>query len=185
MPLITLAEVKSWLGIVDSSEDALLTAICGAVDAFVKKYCHREFESATRTEKYHGTGSHELLLQEYPVTEIFSIKINDVEESLSDYDVDKEVGVLYSKVGKIPRGIYNVEVKYIGGYTEQDLPADLKMGLYLAAESLYRRYKDRAVGLESQTISDWSRNYAGLLDGFPREALSFIDRYRTPNPLAV
>lgn len=185
LSLITVDEAKSWLGIVGTGEDTLLTTICNAVDTFVKKYCNREFESTTRTEKYHGTGSRELLLREYPVAEVSSIKINDVAESVSDYDLDNEAGVLYSKAGNIPRGVYNVQVTYTGGYTAQNLPADLKMGLYLAVESLYRRYKDRAVGLESQTISDWSRNYAGLPDGFPREALSFIDRYRTPNALAV
>jgi hypothetical protein len=73
--LINLTEVKTFLkkSLADTSEDALLKQIIGAVDAEAKKFFDRQIEQATYTDYYDGNNSRVLLLNEYPVTSVASV----------------------------------------------------------------------------------------------------------------
>jgi len=68
--LITLAQLKEWLGISGTGEDSLLNRIGAEACRRVETYCGRTFASATYNEWLDGTGTRSLLLRNYPVTEV-------------------------------------------------------------------------------------------------------------------
>jgi hypothetical protein len=77
--LITLARAKQDIvSITDSSQDALLTTLITAVSDAIEKWCRRRFVSTARDELYNGTGDRRLLLREYPVQIISSVRYRPV-----------------------------------------------------------------------------------------------------------
>jgi hypothetical protein len=77
--LITLARSKQGIqAITDSSQDALLTVLVTAVSDAVAKFCRRDFISKAYDELYNGTGDRRLLLREYPVQSVQSVRYRPV-----------------------------------------------------------------------------------------------------------
>jgi hypothetical protein len=77
--LITLARAKQNIpSITDSSQDALLTALITAVSDAVEKWCRRYFLSRAFDELYDGTGDRRLLLRQYPVQQVTSVRYRPV-----------------------------------------------------------------------------------------------------------
>jgi len=74
--LTTLADLKTYLGITDSSEDDLLNLLIADADAAILGYLDRAIEQATLTEYYSGDGTTNLLLQQRPVTAITSVHVD-------------------------------------------------------------------------------------------------------------
>jgi hypothetical protein len=73
MAIVTLAEVKTFLGISGAAEDSKLNLIIGYVDATIKQYCGQNFEQATYTEFYSGTGNKTVVLRKRPVQSITNV----------------------------------------------------------------------------------------------------------------
>ena len=77
MALTTLADLKTYLGITDTSEDDLLNLLIADADAAILGYIGRTIESATLTEYYSGDGTQMLVLQQRPVTAVTSANVDD------------------------------------------------------------------------------------------------------------
>ena len=75
MALTTLAEVKTYLGITGTEDDALLTSLIDRAGKLIKNYTHRTLESTTFRQRYDGKRSRDLVLKEYPVISIDYISI--------------------------------------------------------------------------------------------------------------
>lgn len=76
MAIIELTDVKTYLGITATTEDAKLTQFIGFVDAQIKQYCRQNFEQATYTEYYSGTGVRTVVLLRRPVQSITSVYLD-------------------------------------------------------------------------------------------------------------
>jgi len=77
--LITLARAKQNIqSITDASQDALLTTLITAYSEAIEKWCRRPFASRVRDELYSGTGDRRLLLREYPVQSVQSVRYRPV-----------------------------------------------------------------------------------------------------------
>ncbi len=77
--LITLARAKqSNLLIVDSTQDALLQALITACSDAVEKYCRRRFLTHAYDELYSGNGDRRLLLRQYPLQSVQSVRYRPV-----------------------------------------------------------------------------------------------------------
>jgi hypothetical protein len=77
--LITLARAKQDIqSITDSSQDALLAVLITAVSDAVEKYCRRRFVSTAYDELYDGDGDRRLLLRQYPIQSIKSVRYRPV-----------------------------------------------------------------------------------------------------------
>jgi hypothetical protein len=73
--LITLARAKQDIqAITDNSQDALLTVLITAISDAVEKFCRRDFTSKSYDELYSGSGDHRLLLREYPIQSVQSVR---------------------------------------------------------------------------------------------------------------
>ena len=77
--LITLSRAKQNIqAITDSSQDSVLTTLITAVSDAVEKYCNRRFVSTARDELYNGTGDRRLILREYPIQSVQSVRYRPV-----------------------------------------------------------------------------------------------------------
>ena len=78
MALSTLAAFKIHLSRTPgaASDDLTLQQMLDAADKAVKTYCGRDFESATYTEFYSGTGRRDLVLRQRPVTSVTSVHLD-------------------------------------------------------------------------------------------------------------
>lgn len=78
MALTTLAAIKAFLNIPASNttQDDWLTALQEAAEQTIKSYCNRDFESATYTEYYTGTGLRTFTLRQTPVSSITSLYLD-------------------------------------------------------------------------------------------------------------
>lgn len=70
MAITTTALFKTYAKITHADDDTLIgTLIARAQDA-IEDYCDRAFDSTTYREQYDGDGSTDLILKQYPVTEV-------------------------------------------------------------------------------------------------------------------
>jgi hypothetical protein len=77
--LITLARAKQNIqAVADASQDGLLTALVTSVSEAVEKYCRRRFVSTAYDELYNGTGDRRLLLRQYPIQSVQSVRYRPV-----------------------------------------------------------------------------------------------------------
>jgi hypothetical protein len=77
--LISLARAKQNLqSITDTSQDALLTALITAVSDQIEKFCRRDFISKSYDELYNGHGDRRLLLRQYPIQSVQSVRYRPV-----------------------------------------------------------------------------------------------------------
>src|SRR5262245_17184667 len=77
--LITLARAKQNIqSITDDSQDALLAVLITAVSDVIEKFCRRDFYSRAYDEIYHGNGDARLLLREYPIQSVKSVRYGPV-----------------------------------------------------------------------------------------------------------
>jgi hypothetical protein len=75
--LITLARAYQQLSGV-SGVDATLQTLITAVSDFIEKYCRRDFVSTVYDEIYNGNGARRLLLRQYPVISVQSVRYRPV-----------------------------------------------------------------------------------------------------------
>jgi hypothetical protein len=77
MALTTLSDLKTFLGITDTSEDTLLSLLITQVSDAIQEYCGRTFGSSSYTEFYCGDGKPYLSLNQRPVTSISNIYLDN------------------------------------------------------------------------------------------------------------
>ncbi len=80
MALTTLTSVKTQGGIAfgDTSRDAQLRSLIDAMTSLVKQHLNRDLESTNYIEYYSGNGTPLLLLNQYPVTAVSRVCLDDL-----------------------------------------------------------------------------------------------------------
>jgi hypothetical protein len=105
MSLDTIANVKLRLGVTDSADDSLLSALMDSADQFVAEFCGRDFGGGSFTE-YHSGGTAVIFLRNYPVQTVTSVKVDpaygfgsETTRPATAYVVHPERGVIQSLTG--------------------------------------------------------------------------------------
>jgi hypothetical protein len=131
--IVTLTDVKNYMGITRITDDVVLFRILERADRQMKSECRREFESASRTEYYDGFATCELNVREAPITAITSIYDDcdiafgsDTLIPATDYYYDANKGIIYLKYSVFTKGIKNIKVVYTAGYSAMTMPYDVK-----------------------------------------------------------
>jgi uncharacterized phiE125 gp8 family phage protein len=164
---------------VDPSDDDLLGLLIPAASAAIETYCNRKFTRAEYTERVDVRRSGYVLLRNYPLESVESI---DDETDLSDYDIDREKGVV-SKVGWNDNN--PVTVIYTAGYVlpgntlvegATTLPADIEYGCILLIQHMRRE-----PGVTSERVGDLAVTYAQNEGRMPPAVRALIDSYRNIN----
>jgi hypothetical protein len=76
MALITLARAEEQIPNFNTADTQVLTDILSACEDVIERYCNRTFELTTYDELYDGPGYPNLLLYQYPVTEVLRVAFN-------------------------------------------------------------------------------------------------------------
>jgi hypothetical protein len=156
MAIIDLSDLKTHLGVTDSSQDTILQMIVDATNQYVSNYCHRKFEASTYSELYDGPGQAALVLKNRPVTGIISVLENNITidertevGGVGYYQVDINQGILW-RDDHWGLGYGNVQVAYEAGYSE--IPSDLMFATLRTAEYFYNTSYYRTAGVSGENL---------------------------------
>ncbi len=204
MSLDTLANVKARLGITTSADDTLLGLLQDSADAAIANYCNRDFAGGSFTE-YHPGGSEFILLRNFPVDSVTSVKVDpnqvfgsDTLVSSSSYVVHTDRGVIQSVSGPfLPRnvnGLVNTDIRVwtrgprvvqvVYATATSSVPNDVKKAYARLVGHWYRQVKtESASNFENvaqqkygETFVIFGKSSAGL----PADVRELLDLYRVP-----
>jgi hypothetical protein len=181
MALVTLQLVKEHLEIplANTSQDTRLNLLIGVVSEHVEDYCQRTFAETTYSKQYDGTSQSDLVLDEYPVTSVTSLYIDNGRDFDSSALVDAdeyeliEPNALRLHHGRFPRGSLNVKVDYVAGYAT--IPNAIQYATLLIIEQLFRSNEDRRVGRNSVSKNGETVSY---IHGWPEEAINLLKSFK-------
>ncbi|MFQ5863160.1 MAG: head-tail connector protein [Candidatus Brocadiales bacterium] len=172
MPLASVANVKEYLGISGTSEDALLSRLADWATDLIHSYCGRIFPGASYDEYYDGDGTEGLLANQYPISAVTSLEVNGISKDASTYTLYGQLGLLKLKSGTFPKGKKNVRLQYTAGYST--IPKDLEQAaIELVALKYYDRGRNR-LGIDAKA----GISYVPHLPKEIREVLDLYKRYR-------
>lgn len=179
--LCTLADLKAWLNIGNTTDDALLQRLITAASVFMQSWMSTDIPSASYTEVRDGTGSDTLCLGTTPVTAVASLTVNGLPQTLSPDGI--QPGYLFSDsaiylVGTtFPVGRRNVRVTYTAGYNP--VPFDLAQECISLAAWKYReksRIGQTGTGMGPEHISF-------SLKDMPESTLTLMQQYKKVVPV--
>ncbi len=184
--LTTLAMAKSHLGVTagDTTQDARVELFINAASQVIETYCDRKFHSQTFTEFQHGRRSNMILLKQYPVTAIASVRIdrdhvftdsNTLLEATEYSITDDESGiVLYTR--QFPLGYNNVKVVYTAGFaTGRTELTQLELACLWLVEWYYMHRSRGDMGRTSKSKGDES---TGIMDDVPPMIVSILEPFK-------
>jgi uncharacterized phiE125 gp8 family phage protein len=100
MPIDTLENIKTHLGVASATDDDLLSKLQTAADSFIEEYCRRTFTGGSFTEDHPG-GGRMVFLRNYPVSAITSIHVDPDRGFGSETELDSEQYYLHADRGVI------------------------------------------------------------------------------------
>lgn len=122
----SLATVKTFLNVTDTTQDQILTWIADGVSRLLEREGRQLFVTRTLTQRFDGRAQRVLFLPEYPVVSVASVQVKyyayDVWTAIlpTDYDVDGSTGRVFLKQWWFPRGFQAIQIVYDAGYGIQD-----------------------------------------------------------------
>jgi len=145
--LLTLAELRSAIGISDNSKDADLTTLGARVAAQIYKACNLAKDGATPPTLREETCSdtfrerlfqEQIVLSRRPVTSIISVTECDVVLTTDQYELDAAAGILKRLCNDRETLWFpgKIIVEYVAGFAT--VPDDLKLAASKFVQSIYR-----------------------------------------------
>lgn len=185
MSLVTLADVRTYVGVPDNSQDALLTIFQDSVEQQIIDYCDVSFTVNTVVNEIHdGNRSDIITPRQIPIISIEQIVFNcETDGTLGtvldilQYYFDKNAITLRGTITPFYRG--NVRLDYTAGYAT--VPAPVKLAIYMAVKANYQRKKNNREGIASRRKQDEAETYNGAWDqatGLPLDVLSMLQPYK-------
>ena len=163
--LISVQDVKEFLGIIPTTDDHAIMPLCQVAQNQADKYCDRTLEGSTFVEFHDGNGMDIIDLRSYPIKSVTSIYDDwdrvygaDTLIASSDYTVNNDWGYITLIGFTTIKAVNNIKVTYLGGYNgigEDDftaLPYDLKQALVYLASAMYIESKAGVNVFEGQGI---------------------------------
>ena len=176
--LATVAQLKAFLKLTGSGEDAALQTLLDRVTGRMQAYTGRSLLRRTReAELYSGLGDSWLDLRDRPAAAVIEVRHGDDLISQSEYAIDAENGRL---LGAWTRGDLNYTVTWQSGYAT--LPGELVDACVRQAAWTYRQSalggnllgvtsKQHEGGGSTSFVSDaWLPEVIDVLDGYRRLA---------------
>jgi hypothetical protein len=158
--LTTLANVRQWINIASTSDDALLSRLITSVSNFIQSWLNRVLTSSAYVETYNGRdGGTFMLLANYPITAVASLSIDGVpippggSPLVQGFAFDATKIVLYGY--QFTAGINNVAVSYTAGYATP--PVEIEQA---CIELVSLRYAERLrPGVASRGLAGETTTY--------------------------
>lgn len=166
----------------DYSKDKFIERLINSVSGMVSKYCNRKFITDAYAEYYKGHGRQKLILNQYPINRITSVKVDSAALTAgTDYVTSDQTyldqgmvfkpngwtwyGYLTGLVGEPTAPVDNIEVVYSAGYTlepeaSRTLPWDIENVCISMVADLYSEQQDGTVGLKQLTQGKLSYTFS-------------------------
>ncbi len=151
--LVSLADMKTSLGIADTSQDVFLTEQLNIISDAVNGYCRRRFEQTTYDQTFYSDSyrpDSTMVLFQYPVISVTSALQDSVAIDSADYRIHKPSGMLIKETGWF-YGTATV-VRYTAGYAV--IPAIIQN---VVKNLVTERYNRKASGVNLSFGSDVQR----------------------------
>jgi len=150
-----LADVKAYVGLMDTSHDLLVAAVISGVLDSADEYMGVRYSDAAGVEDHFDGGVEMLFLRHVNVRNL-TLYVDGDEQATDTYDLYSETGKIKKRCGAWQKGNRIIRVTYDGGWSEDALPSSLRMKLVKQVGWEFRRRKDP--GLQSVTFPDGSVN---------------------------
>lgn len=156
--LTTVADVKAFLGITFTTDDALIQTLVSNASAFIGQYCNRRIMSASYTESYNGYGGDTLVPNNFPITQVASVMVDGVvipaagSPTQSGFVNDDKA--IYLRGYSFNTGRKNVQVTYTAGFAT--VPPELAQACIEIIAVKYKRRTEYHVSgrtLDGQMIT--------------------------------
>lgn len=193
--LTTLEAVKGELGITDTAQDALLSALSDRASDAIVTFCGRPFAQEGYRETVAGYGGTRLLLSRTPVVGVASVLADS--EIITDWLLeDAEAGLLFRKRGWQWAPILgwnivwqpvggsenlNFTVEYTAGYVlpgdagVRTLPCDIEQACIEVVKAWYAG-RERDPAITGERLGDYQASYA--VQGLPAAARELLVPWR-------
>jgi len=152
--LVTLAEMKSYLGISATTYDVFLTEQIQMVSDVIEAYCRRSFNQATYEETFYNDAhpySADMMLFHFPMTSVVSI----VEDGVTVDDTTYRIHTPSARIRKTEGYFFGAKetvVTYVAGYSV--VPSPVRGALYSIVQE---RYNKKTSGVDLNFGSDVQR----------------------------
>ena len=170
--MITVEQLKTYLGVSGTSEDSLLELLKNSAENIVTNYIGRNLLADDYEELINGNAQKEIILENYPLNTAVVYYYNSDEqwEEIESSMIKKSGRILlYSPM---IRGYNNYKVVYNAGYTET--PADIVMATIKIASRYYNtRTSD---GVKSESVNGDSISYD--ISEIPYDVMVILNSYR-------
>jgi len=179
--LTTLANLKAWLNLTATGDDALLGRLVTAASAFVENWLGRPIGLTGFVETRDGTGGTTLAFTVTPVTAVTALAI-DGHPILPSPD-GVAPGYVFSPTrlallgGGFRRGLGNIQLSYQAGYA--GVPPEVEQATIALAALRYRE-RER-IGLVSKGLAGETTSFAQK--DMPADVATALQRYRKVVPL--
>ena len=177
--LVSLADVKTFMGITGTDSDDVLNLIISQVDQYVKTYTKRDLESAVIADEEHTTdGQTNLyLVDEAPITVAPVITFDGDAVDSDEYDVFNDEGLIVFK--SVPSyATKKLLISYTGGFVT--IPLDLQMAVTKIVAGVFNNRKATS-GVKSEKLGDYAIAYgdsgASDIDAVIDANRSILDAY--------
>lgn len=175
-PLADVDDVKAYLGVTVSTDDALIADLVEAASAYVESYTGQSFRYRLKVELRDGNGERSLRLREGPVVDVVGVSVDGVavpeSTSLSSDGWFLMDGSVRLRGSRFTPGDGNVSVSYTCGYPA--VPADVRQ---CVVELASLKYRDRTrIGKSTEAISGMSVSY--LPSMVPASVTAVLDAHR-------
>lgn len=124
--LTTLAAVKSYMGITNTNQDTLITALIARATSLIQDFTGKKFPTVSNTAKLlDGTGTQTLVLPDFPVLDVSLLKLSAVTVAASadgiaaGYVADENSLTLVGQT--FPMGKKNVTCTWNAGYRDSEI----------------------------------------------------------------
>ena len=173
---VTLAEVKTQLGISDSSEDDKLEFLVNAATDLIEKYCGRRFIQAQYTDEiYDGENTNRLFVKNYPIDTAVAptVKVDDEAVTVEAVNYPKGIIEIESFAND---DLSNIKITYKGGYLLADIPFDLKQAAILMVARA--RNVSKNSGIASESVGDYSVTYSGVREAMTKDVKAILVNHK-------
>lgn len=179
--LTSIANLRSWLQLSGTSDDALLERLISAASAFIRSFISRDIISTAYADTLDGKDTAQILFPNYPVTAVASVTIDGV--SIPLRTDPSGVGYVFSKTAlslvgyRFCRGFQNVVVQYTAGFVS--VPLDIEQA---CLELIGLKYKGRdRIGQQSKIIGGETVSF--FIGDMPKEVKTILQTYQKVVPI--
>lgn len=177
---MTLSQAKDYLSIAsgDTTKDSWVEMLINSASDLIERHCSRSFKSASYTHYFDGHGTNEIVLSQYPVSNVTSVKVDSLRVFGSDTALAStsfqamEGGILRLHDTRFPEGSQVVKVEYTAGYTT--VPGDLQIACLFLVEWVFRTQNDRRLG---RTSVSKGQEAVTNIPGIPRDVEMILEPF--------